>query len=147
MATIRLPPDFKEFLKLLNSNRVEYLLVGGYAVNFYGYSRATGDLDIWIAKTPENALRVKEAVRHFGFSQADAAIFEQPRQIVRMGVAPIRLEILTSISGVTFADCYARRVEVELDGTPVNVIHLDDLKRNKEAAGRLKDRLDLEQLS
>ena len=73
MATIQLPPDFKEFLKLLNSSSVEYLVVGGYAVNYYGFPRATADLDIWIAISPGNAQRIAEALRQFGFAQADAA--------------------------------------------------------------------------
>jgi hypothetical protein len=147
MATIRIPPDFKEFLKLLNSAHVEYLIVGGYAVNYYGVPRATGDLDIWIAASQENASRLSGALRSFGFAQAQAGMFQEREQIIRMGVPPLRLEILTSISGVEFADCYARRQLVELDGIPANLIHLEDLKRNKRAAGRLKDRLDLEELS
>ena len=146
MATIQLPPDFKEFLKLLNSSRVEYLVIGGYAVNYYGFSRATGDLDIWIAISADNAQRITEALRRFGFPQADAAEFLQPRRIIRMGVPPVRLEILTSISGVEFDTCYSRRLEVELDGIKVNFIRLEDLKRNKQSSGRLKDKLDLEQL-
>jgi hypothetical protein len=123
------------------------LVIGGYAVNYYGFSRATADLDIWIATSPENAGRLAQAVRHFGFAQADAAAFLLPRKVIRMGVPPLRLEILTSISGVAFAECYARRLEAELDGIPVNLIRLDDLKRNKQASGRLKDLLDLEQLA
>jgi predicted nucleotidyltransferase len=146
MATIQLPPDFREFLKLLNSSSVEYLVIGGYAVNYYGFPRATADLDIWIAVSPDNAQRITEALRGFGFPQADAALFQRERQIIRMGVPPVRLEILTTISGVDFADCYARRLEAELDGVTVNFIQLDDLKRNKRASGRLKDRVDLEQL-
>jgi hypothetical protein len=109
MATIRLPPDFKEFLRLLNSNEVEYLIVGGYAVNYYGYSRATADLDIWIALAPNNADRVSDVVKQFGFLQADPAMFLEPGKVIRMGVPPVRLEILTTISGVEFADCYTRR--------------------------------------
>jgi hypothetical protein len=131
---------------LLNSNRVEYLVIGGYAINYYGYSRATADLDIWIAIAPENAERVARAVREFGFVQSDRETFLEPRKVIRMGVPPLRLEILTSISGVEFAECYGRRLQVELDGIAVNLIGLDDLKRNKEASNRLKDRLDLEQL-
>jgi len=73
-------------------------------------------------------------------------LFQQTRQIVRMGVPPVRLEILTTISGVDFADCYGRRLEAELDGIAVNFIQLDDLKRNKHASGRLKDQVDLDQL-
>ena len=147
MATIQLPPDFKEFLRLLNSIEVEYLVIGGYAVNYYGYPRATGDLDIWIGIAPGNAERAAIAVREFGFAQAETGIFLEPGKVIRMGVPPVRLEILTTISGVEFAECYARRREAELDGVPIHLIALDDLRRNKEASGRLKDRLDLERLS
>ena len=146
MATIQLPPDFKEFLKLLNSNSVEYLVIGGYAVNYFGFPRATADLDIWIAIGPDNAQRITEALHSFGFAQADAAWFQQERKIIRMGVPPLRLEILTTISGVEFADCYSRRLEAELDGVTMNFIQFDALKRNKRASGRLKDQVDLEQL-
>lgn len=146
MAMIQLPPDFKEFLKLLNSSKVEYLVIGGYAVSFHGFARATADLDIWISIHPENARRVAQVLREFGFAQAQPETFLEPRRVIRMGIPPIRLEILTSISGVEFADCYARRLEAELDGIPVNLIQLDDLKRNKLASGRLQDRLDLERL-
>src|SRR5438270_5539047 len=100
MATIQLPPDFKEFLRLLNSNEVEYLVIGGYAVNYHGYARATADLDIWIGIAPKNAETVARVVREFGFAQADAAPFLEPGNIIRMGVPPVRLEILTTISGV-----------------------------------------------
>jgi hypothetical protein len=89
---------------------------------------------------------VAGALREFGFMQAGAETFLEPRKVVRMGVPPLRLEILTSISGVEFAGCYARRTEAELDGVHVNLIPLDDLKRNKQASGRLRDRLDLEEL-
>jgi hypothetical protein len=122
------------------------MVIGGYAVNYYGFPRATADLDIWIAIGQQNAQRVAQVLREFGFTQAEAEAFLEPRKIIRMGVPPVRLEILTSISGVEFAECYRRRLAVELDGVPVNLIHLDDLKRNKQASGRLKDRLDLEQL-
>ena len=133
-------------MRLLNSSRAEYLVIGGYAVNYYGYPRATGDLDVWIATSPENAQRVAEVLRKFGFSHAIESQFREPRKIIRMGVPPVRLEILTSISGVEFAECYARRLETEWEGVAVSLIHIDDLKRNKLASGRLKDRADLEQL-
>src|ERR1017187_42672 len=146
MAMIQLPPDFKEFLKLLNSSEVQYLVIGGYAVSYYGFPRATADLDIWIAIAQENALRLEQVLHRFGFQEAAAASFLKERQIIRMGVPPLRLELLTSISGVEVSACYARRMEAELDGVSVPFIHLDDLKLNKLASGRLKDRLDLEQL-
>jgi predicted nucleotidyltransferase len=131
---------------LLNSNNVEYLVIGGYAVNYYGFARATADLDVWIAVAPENARRLSQVLRDFGFAAAEETTFLEPRKIIRMGVPPVRIEILTSISGVEFADCYSRRLTIDLDGVPANLIRLDDLKRNKAASGRLKDRLDLEQL-
>ena len=146
MATILLPRDFKEFLKLLNSHAVEYLVVGGYAVNYHGYPRATGDIDIWVARNRENAMRLAAALHEFGFTQVSSDTFLVPDSVIRMGVPPLRIEILTSISGVEFAECYGNRTPADLDGVPVNIIDRDSLKKNKRACGRLKDLLDLEQL-
>ena len=148
MVTIRLPPDFKEFLRLLEENEVEYLLIGGYAVGFHGYPRATVDMDIWVAITPDNAPRVVTVLKEFGFDVPGLSpeLFLAEGQIIRMGVPPVRLEILTSISGVTFAECYAARVIAELDGVRANVISLDHLRKNKAASGRYKDLNDLENL-
>ncbi|MEO8657563.1 MAG: hypothetical protein ABI693_03795 [Bryobacteraceae bacterium] len=146
MATIRLPNDFKELLKLFHSHHAEYLLVGGYAVNYYGYSRSTGDMDIWVGRSPENAAKVVSALREFGFVSAQQEAFLEPNQMVRMGVPPLRLEILTSISGVEFSECYPRRVTIEIDDVAVSLIRFDDLKHNKLASGRLKDLADLEAL-
>jgi hypothetical protein len=148
MATIHLPPDFKEFLRLLNVHKVEYLLIGGYAVNYYGYPRATADLDVWLAMQPANAERMVAALKEFGFDLPDLSpeLFLRPAQIIRLGVPPVRIEIATTISGVDFAECQARRVEDTFDGVPVHVIGLDDLKRNKQAAGRHQDLADLEHL-
>jgi len=89
MAMIQLPPDFKEFLKLLNSSEVQYLVIGGYAVNYYGFARATADFDIWIAVTKEDARRLEQALHRFGFPDAAAASFLKERQIIRMGVPPL----------------------------------------------------------
>lgn len=102
MATIHLPPDFKEFLKLLNSHRVEYLLIGGYAVSYHGYPRATLDMDIWIAVNPENAKKIKVVLEQFGFSgtQLSEDLFLKEEKVIRMGNPPLRIEILTTISGV-----------------------------------------------
>ena len=146
MGTIRLPSDFSEFLKLLNSSGAEYLLIGGYAVNYYGYSRSTGDMDVWVGCTEKNAARVASALRAFGFASADPKMFSTPGQVIRMGFPPLRLEILTSISGVEFEECYERRENVELDEISVPVIRLEDLRTNKKASGRSKDLADLEQL-
>ena len=148
MATTRLAPDFKEFLQLLRSAKIEYLLVGGYAVGHYGFPRATADLDIWIANHKENATRLVQALREFGFDvpELNESLFQEPKHIVRMGVPPVRLEILSSIDGVDFLDCYPRRATVEMDGVEVDVISLADLKTNKRASGRHQDMTDLEKL-
>jgi hypothetical protein len=149
MATILLPPDFKEFLQLLNEHQVEYLLIGGYAVGFYGYPRTTGDMDVWIAVHEQNAQRVVEALKEFGFGEATGVSTEhflKPDQVIRMGNPPLRIELLTGISGVDFATCFARRIVAVLDTVPVNLIGLDDLKTNKGASGRTKDLNDLKHL-
>jgi hypothetical protein len=149
MATSLLPADFKEFLKLLNSREVEYLLIGGYAVGYYGYPRATADIDIWIAINPANAKKVAAAIREFFNSDVDGAtpeLFLQENKIARMGVPPFRIEILTTISGVGFQECYAERVQDKIDDVEVNLISLKHLKANKKASGRLKDLNDLEHL-
>jgi len=148
MANVNLPPDFKEFLKLLNARQVEYLLIDGYAVSYHGYSRATGDMDIWIATHLENATRIVAALKEFGFSQPDLTpeLFQQQDKIIRMGVPPVRIEIATGISGVNFGECHKSRVVDVLDGVEVSIIDLPHLKINKKAAGRHKDLDDLENL-
>jgi predicted nucleotidyltransferase len=148
MATIHLPPDFKEFLKLLSAHQIKYLLIGGYAVGYYGYPRATADMDIWIAMNPQNAGEVVIALKEFGFNTPDLSVevFLKPNQIIRMGMPPVRIEILTTISGVSFEECYPERVVDELDGVEVKLISLRHLKINKKAFGRHKDMDDLENL-
>lgn len=149
MATTRLPSDFRDFLKLLRARRVEYLLIGGYAVSYHGYARATADMDIWVARTPENARKLVAVLEDFGFPNAETvsdALLEENR-IIRMGVPPMRIELATTISGVQFDECYRERVTDSIDGVPVDVISLVRLKENKRAAGRHKDLADLEQLS
>lgn len=145
---IELPNDFKDFLRLLNSNQVEYLLIGGYAVGYHGYPRATNDLDVWVAIHDKNAERLVDVMQSFGFSvpELSKALFLQEKQIVRMGVPPMRIEILTSISGVAFDECYADRILDEVDGISINLIDLEHLKQNKKASGRYKDLNDLENL-
>jgi hypothetical protein len=144
-----LAKDYKEFLRLLRAHGVEYLLIGGWAVGYHGYARATYDLDVWIASSPANAARVVKALAEFGFkvTELSANLFLQPDKIVRMGVQPVRIELMTSISGVEFDECYRERLETTLNDVPVSLINLRHLKINKEASGRLKDLADLEQLS
>ena len=148
MATPSLPDDFKEFLKLLDSNGVEYLLIGGYAVNVHGYVRTTNDLDLWVNVNPENAARIDRALRQFGFAAAGLTcdLFLTPNNVVRMGLPPIRIEILTSISGVEFESCYAEKEMIRIEEMAVPVISLARLRENKAASGRAKDLADLENL-
>lgn len=148
MATIHLPPDFKEFLQLLNEHDVKYLLIGGYAVGYHGYPRATIDMDIWIEIHPKNANKIVHVLKEFGFGTSDLKpeLFLAKDQIIRMGNPPYRLEILTTISGVEFEACFQNRIIHELDDIQVNLIALDDLRKNKLASGRHKDLNDLENL-
>jgi predicted nucleotidyltransferase len=148
MATINLPQDFKEFLQLLNDHEVKYLLVGGYAVGYHGFPRATVDMDIWVAINPQNAQKIVTVLEEFGFNfpELNVDLFLKQDKIIRMGIPPMRLEILTTVSGVEFEICYQNRIIAELDGVQIDMIGLDDLKRNKLAAGRHKDLNDLENL-
>lgn len=148
MDTTRLPSDFREFLKLLNKHDVKYLVVGGYAVCFHGYPRTTADLDVWVSATPQNAARVVAALKEFGFTSASEveSLLTAPGKIVRMGVPPLRLELLTSISGVDFDSCHMRRLVLDTGDIAINLISLEDLKKNKAAAGRDRDRDDLSHL-
>jgi hypothetical protein len=143
-----LTDDFKEFLKSLNASHVDYLLVGGYAVGLHGYPRATIDLDVWVRPEPGNARRVIAALRMFGFESATLTekLFIDPDSLVRFGVPPFRIEIMTAIDGVQFDPCRRRAVTFDVDGLAVPVISLIDLKTNKRAAGRHKDLDDLENL-
>ncbi|HLC03111.1 MAG TPA: hypothetical protein VJK02_08750 [Anaerolineales bacterium] len=145
---IELPPDFKEFLRFLDAERVEYLLIGGYAVAFHGYPRTTEDMDIWVASNPENARRIVNALREFGFDLPELTpeMFLKPDSIVRLGVSPLRIDLATTISGVDFTQCYQARITESIDGTPVSFISLDHLKQNKKASGRHRDLDDLEHL-
>jgi len=146
MATTLLPPDFKEFLRLLNFHSVKYLLVGGYAVGYYGYPRATADMDIWVGIEPANIEKVVQTLAAFGFADVSAEVFSQEDRVIRMGVPPLRIELITGASGVTFDECYEKRTVAVLDGLEVNLIGLDHLKQNKKASGRHKDLNDLEHL-
>jgi predicted nucleotidyltransferase len=135
-------------LKLLNAHGVSFLIIGGYAVGYHGYPRATADIDIWIPRDSETAGRVVAAIRDFGFDVPELVpdLFVRPDQVIRLGVPPVRIELLTSIAGVEFEECLGRAVQTTLDDVPVQMIGLEDLKRNKRAAGRHQDLADLEHL-
>jgi hypothetical protein len=146
MDMILLPQDFREFLQLLNSHGVRYLLVGGYAVGYYGYPRATADMDIWVATDAENVSNVIAALAEFGFTGIEPELFEKEKQVLRMGVPPLRIELLTGVSGIDFEACYPARTSAHLGEVEISLISLEDLKTNKVASGRYKDLNDLEHL-
>ncbi|MBX3438904.1 MAG: hypothetical protein KF861_15540 [Planctomycetaceae bacterium] len=141
---LSLANDFKDFLRLLNSKRVKYLLIGGYAVSHDGSPRATGDLDVWVARTNVNAAKLVNVLQEFGFDVPGLReeLFLEKSRIVRMGIPPL----LTTITGVEFADCCKSRVAAVIDGVSVPIISLKHLRRNKLASGRHKDLDDLENL-
>ena len=138
--------DFADFLRLLNAHEVRDLVVGGYAVAFHGHPRYTGDLDVFVEASPDNATRLIEVYAAFGFNRAEMkpAMFTTPDNVVRIGHEPVRLEILTSISGVDFADAYARRIEVLVNDLVVPFISYADLIQNQTSTGRTKDAADVE---
>ena len=148
MADQTLPVDFKEFLKLLNELDVAYLLIGGYAVGYHGYPRATADMDVFVAISPDNASKLVNVLSRFGMDdpKISASLFQEQGKIVRMGVPPMRIEILTKIDGVSFDECFADRLTVEIDGQLVNLISRDHLRKNKKTSARYKDLDDLEHL-
>lgn len=148
MADQALPDDFKEFLKLLNEADVAYLLIGGYAVGYHGYPRATADMDIFVAISPDNAAKLLDVFSRFGMidPKLSTSLFQEQGKIIRMGVPPMRIEILTEVDGVTFDECFADRLTVKIDGQPVNLISIEHLCKNKKTAARHKDLDDLEHL-
>lgn len=149
MTTIPIPRDFRDFISLLNAEKVRYVVVGGYAVAYHGYPRATGDLDIFISTTKTNTAAIVRALAKFGFvhSQITPDFFSKKGQVFRLGREPLRLEIINDIDGVTFAECYKNRVKTKVGKLPINFVDLTRLKKNKKASGRAKDLADLEQLS
>jgi hypothetical protein len=140
-------PDYKELLLLLNESNVEYLIVGGFAVMKYGEPRYTKDLDLWVHNSRENSGRVVQALKKFGApierDRIDPATFEEKQVVYQIGIAPVRIDILTSITGVEFSDAWKRRVPSTFFGVPVHFISLDDLTANKRAMGRSSDLKDL----
>ncbi len=148
MERIELHLDFRDFLRLLILHKAEYLLVGGYAVGYHGYPRATADMDIWIALNEENASKIAKVLSDFGMPKEAVSkeIFLERDKVIRMGIPPVQIEVITGASGVIFDECYSRREVIEINGIPVYFISLKDLKINKQAAGRHKDLEDLEHL-
>lgn len=142
---IDLDPNFSEFIQLLNAHDVHYLVVGGFAVAFHGYPRNTKDIDIWIWLDATNAEKMMQALDEFGFKSLglSAADFLVDNQIIQLGYSPVRIDLLTTLPGVNFEDCFRSRVEAQIGDTLVNFIDLGNLKRTKQASGRPQDLADL----
>ena len=140
--------DFKEFLQLLNENKVQYLVIGGYAVAFHGHPRYTKNIDIWLLPETKNIKNLLQALEDFGFASLELKIddFLDPDQIIQLGYPPNRIDLLTDLQGVDFKTCYDNKIEVEIEGIKINFIDLENLKKNKKATGRHQDLADLEKL-
>jgi hypothetical protein len=141
-------PDFRELLALFNANQVEYMVIGGYALAFHGAPRFTGDLDLFVKPDPDNAQRIVEALAQFGFKSVElsAEDFQTPDQVVQLGVHPVRVDILTAITGVSWAEAVDGRVEGKYGDIPVYYIGRKEFAANKRATGRKRDLADLEAL-
>ncbi len=145
---MKLSQDLREFIELLNSRNIKYLLVGAHAVAYHGFPRFTGDMDFFIDTSPKNAAQMAMVVNDFGFGHLGLreSDFREPETVVQLGRAPYRIDILTSVTAVSFAEAWGTRVETNLDGLPVCFISKDLLVRNKLATGRPQDLADAKRL-
>jgi len=141
-------PDFSDMLSALSAEGVEHLLVGAYAMAVHGVPRATGDIDLWVRPSPENAEKVLRALARYGAPIAGLTVddLSRPGTVFQIGVAPNRVDVLTAIDGVDFQEAWSRRITTEIEGMSVPVIGFDDLVRNKRATDRPRDRADAEEL-
>ena len=141
--------DLREFLELLNSRGVDYVIVGAHSLAFHGRPRYTGDLDVLVGATPENAAKLVDLLNQFGFADCGfkESDFTEPEQTIQLGRTPNRIDLLTSISGVTTGDVFATKISAMLDGIPVFILGKDALIRNKRAVGRPQDLADLDALA
>lgn len=146
--TVKLDPNFREFIELLLENDVAFMVVGGYAVAAHGRPRYTGDLDIWVLVEEENADKLIQTIRDFGFASLEltADDFLTEEHVVQFGREPVRIDLLTSLDGVSFSECSERVVHLEIDGMSVPFISREDLLRNKRSSGRARDLADVEAL-
>ena len=141
--------DFKDFIDYLNQNEVEYIVVGGYAVIIRGYSRSTGDIDIWVNKTVENFIKLQKVIKAFGLpilAIKEEDFFSDNFDVFAFGKPPYAIEIMTAVKGLDFKNTYENATIEQINDTPVRIIHLQNLIEAKKAAGRSKDLNDIENL-
>ena len=141
-------PDFRDLLKLFNAHKVEFVVIGGYALAFHGAPRYTGDLDIFVKPDPENAQRIMKALGAFGFGSLEltAEDFQSPDRVIQLGVPPVRIDILTSVTNITWETAAANRIEGKYGDVVVFYMGRAEFVANKRAVGRKKDLADLEAL-
>jgi hypothetical protein len=141
-------PDFRDLLALFNKHQVEYIIVGGYALAFHGVPRYTGDIDIFVRSDSLNASRIMAALDEFGFGSVGLtpADFEKQKTVVQLGVPPVRIDIITSLTGVSWEEAFAKRVTGKYGDLSVYYVGLEQFISNKKATGRKKDLADLEAL-
>ncbi len=145
---MEIPKDFKELLELFNSHKVEYLIVGGYALAFHGAPRFTGDIDLLVKADSENAKRILAALDEFGFGSLDLSEvdFTLPNNVIQLGVPPVRVDIMTSITGIDWEKAQADKVQGNYGDTSAYFIGKADFIANKRSLGRKKDLADIEAL-
>jgi hypothetical protein len=143
-----LSKDLREFIECLNSNKAEYLVVGAFAVSWHGFPRYSGDIDFLVRPTPENAALVLRAIADFGMGSLDISVADLavPGKVVQIGLEPNRIDLMSSVTGVTFDEAWAEKESGQLDGVPVHFIGRSALLRNKDATGRSKDLIDAAEL-
>jgi predicted nucleotidyltransferase len=141
--------DYKDILLILSEKKVKFLLVGAYAMAIHGYPRSTMDIDLWVMPDPENAELVLQALESFGAPVKDLSVDDlQKNDIVfQVGIAPRRIDIITSIDGLSFEDAYTRSQIIDIEGISIHVLSIPDLIINKQATGRKKDLADIESLA
>ena len=145
---MELDKDFKEFIELLNEHNVNYLVIGGYAVNFHGYPRYTKDIDFWVWMTKSNAEKLLLVLKDFGFGSLDfkEEDFLVSDNIIQLGYEPYRIDILMEVDGVDFESSYENRSVIKIGDLPVNFLGIEELIIAKKQSGRLQDLADAEQL-
>ena len=143
-----LAQDFEDFVRLLNKHNVDYMVVGGYALAFHGKPRHTGDLDIWINSSEDNAIKLVLTIKEFGLASLGLtkSDFMQEGYVTQIGYPPLRIDILNSIDGVKFEDAYQNKLIIEVDGIEIKYIGLKDFIENKTASGRIQDIVDLKEI-
>ena len=148
MSQSLLNRHFREFIELLEKRKIKYLLVGGYAVGFHGFPRYTGDLGIFVAVESKNAEALLAVFRDFGFEDLGLTDkdFLEPDMVVEIGREPLKIQILTGVDGIQFEEAFLNRVFLEDDGLSIPIISYEDLLKSKEASGRGRDKIDLEEL-